>query len=270
MTYTYNINDFKNNKVNLPSLIDEILDKEIPLKQVFKQDQNVIILLKLEITQEQEIILNNVISNHTGNEFEFTEIEYVKIKEEEYVDKTNGHFQSQVIDVKITDHGVSYVDKVFPFNISLLSAEWLVDSSNIGDIAEFHLAPDTVIGVLTSDCVSGTSIFNVNDTVINNLDVGYYVKINNEDLGMVVSKDIENLTITTEKQSTINYSANDYILMTIKVVPYWKFTAAGRSTVGQNKIGASFIPANTILRLVYNNKNTIKNKLFGITIDYIY
>jgi len=60
-----------------------------------------------------------------------------------------------------------------------------------------------------------------------------------------------------------------YVMFTVKVVPHWRFNAPGFCSVGESKIGASFIPANTIMRVVYHN-NSGSAKWFAISLDYLY
>lgn len=271
MIYTYNITDFLNDKVDLYNLTETINDANLPLKHIVLGDTDCYIHMLLELTTEQKTLLDSIIAMHDGNNIVEEEVvSIIRVKEEEEIGKTNGHFQSYVIDIDINKSGTTYVDKVFPFNISLFSSEWLVSDLHVGDIAEFHLAPDTPVGVLTVSIPSGTTVLNVNNTIIENVDVGYFIKIGNDDLGWCIAKDTENMTITVENPTTIEHNAMDYILMTIKVVPRWKFTATGYCSVGESKIGASYIPANTPLRLVYHCINGIDEKTFGISIDYLY
>lgn len=270
MVYTYNITDFLNDEVNMTNLTESIYEHNLPIKHIVVSNIECHIDMILELTSEQQTTLDGIVAIHDGNDIEEEEIQFFRIREEEHKAETGGNFQSLVIDIDITEQGTSYVDKVFPFNISLFSSEWLVGEQHIGDIAEFHLAPDTPIGVIVAPVVTGQTIFNVNDTVIDNLKLGFFVKIGSDDLGMCIAKDTVNMTITTEKPTTQPHNPMEYVLMTVKIVPKWRFTAPGFCSVGESKIGASFIPANTILRMVYHNKNGVDEKLFGISIDYLY
>lgn len=271
MTYTYSIkNDFKNKKVDLNSLINEIINNNLPLSNIIIKSDNCIIYMVLELLTEQINILNDIINNHDGDENTEEHIEKVKILEEQNDKGTQGHFQSTVIDLYISGvTGTTYKDLSFPYSISLFSSEWLVNESQISDIAEFQLSPDTIIGVLTKNANKDDTILNVSNTVIDNLSIGYWLKVNDEDVNRVLDIDKDNNQITIEKPLENNYNINTYIKMTIKIVPRWRFTAPGFCSVGESKIGASFIPANTIMRLVYHN-TTGTEKWFGISIDYLY
>lgn len=271
INYTYSINnDFLNKKVDINTLITEIKENNLPLEHIVIKSDDCIIYMSIQLTDEQIDTLNFIINNHDGYYSEDIYVEQVKIIEEQN-QNTQGHFQSTVIDLYISGQtGTTHKDLSFPYNISLFSSEWLVSENQIGDVAEFHLSPDTIIGSLTQNANINDSILNVSKTVIDNLSIGYYIKINNEDLGRVINIDKDNNKITTENPLKNNYNVNStYIKMTIKIVPKWRFTAPGFCSVGESKIGASFIPANTIMRLVYHNYSGL-SKWFGISIDYLY
>ena len=273
MIYTYSLlSDFPNNKINLGYFIEELNINYIPVSNLSVQGDTVKLNTLLDLTTEQLNDIDTIISNHTGEEKVKVITEKVKIIEENEESGTQGHFQSRVIDLFISGvTGTTYKDITFPYPVSLFSAEWLVGDNQIGDCAEFHLSPDTICGVVTSNCNTGDTIINVNDTVFTqaNISVGYHIKINNQDLGRVISKDENNLTITVENPIEENITSMTPILFTIKLVPHWRFTAPGFCSVGESKIGASLIPENTIMRMVYHNNNG-SSKWFGISIDYLY
>lgn len=271
MTFTYSIqNDFLNSKLDLSTLIDEINDKNISLEHIVVRSDQCEIITILSLTTEQETILDGIVSNHTGIEDTSPNVEHVKILEEQVNNGTQGHFQSTVIDIYISGQtGTTFVDYSFPFNISLFSSEWLVTKEQISDIAEFQLSPETVVGVLTSDVNEGDTVLNVNSTVVENLSIGFWIAVNGDNLHRAIKINKENNQVTLEQPVSANFSAGSPIKMTIKIVPNWRFTAPGFCSVGESKIGASFIPAHTIMRLVYHN-TTGTSKWFGISIDYLY
>lgn len=273
MIYNYSIQYiFPYKKVNMGSLIEELKTANIPVESLVIQGDIVKIITLLTLTTEQENTIDTIISLHKGEPLTQNYTEKIKIVEEQVNNMTQGHFQSMTIDLFISGvTGTTYKDHSFPFPVSLFSSEWLVNESQIGDVAEFHVSPDTICGVLTQAYYSGETTLHVSDTVFEqaNIMLGYYVNINEQDLGRVIAKDKENLTITVENPLQEDINIGSYILLTIKIVPYWRFNASGFCSVGESKIGASFIPANTVLRMVYHN-NSGKEKWFAISIDYLY
>jgi hypothetical protein len=101
------------------------------------------------------------------------------------------------------------------------------------------------------------------------MSLGFFITINGQDLGRVIDKDENNLTITIENPLVSNLQPMTFIYFTIKIVPRWRFNAPGFCSVGESKIGASLIPANTIMRMLYHNISG-KPKWFAISIDYLY
>lgn len=272
MTYTYSKQNDFNNKLDLGSFIDELQNTYIPVQNLVVQGDNVNIITSIELTTEQETTVDTLVSNHKGEPIVELYTEKVKIVEEQVNDVTQGHFQSRTIDLYISGvTGTTYEDISFPYPVSLFSSEWLVGENQIGDAAEFHLSPNTVCGALTQSHSSGDTILHVSDTVFTqaNIMIGYYITVNDQNLGRVLSKDPNNLTITVENPLQYDADPGSYVLFTVKIVPHWRFNAPGFCSVGESKIGASFIPANTTMRMIYHN-NSGKSKWFAISIDYLY
>lgn len=198
----------------------------------------------------------------------------VVVQEEEV--KTGGHYQTKTI--KLTDLTVGWdndTDISFPFSISLLSAGWVNNSTNAGDEIEIQVAPDTIIGAITSDISSGDTVFDVEQSVIDNIAVGYYVKLDDgtdtDDCGRVTDVDYANNKITVETAATQTFSATTpptYIKQTIKMVPFVELEGNYITMLGQSKIGGSYIPANTIIRIRYNRKGTALD--FKMIVEYLY
>lgn len=275
MIYTYSIvDDFPNKKIDMGSFIEQLKENNIPIDNLVIQGDNVKVITLLNLTSEQETIVDTVISNHSGVEIREIHTDQVKIVEEQADSVTQGNFQSRTIDVYVNSGDtIVHTDISYPFAISLFSSEWLVSEDIIGDVCEFQVSPDTVCGVLIAPHSSGDTILSVSDTVFTDADMklGYYISINGQDLGRVIDMNISNSTITIENPLETDLAAMTYVLFTVKVVPHWRFNAVGFCSVGESKIGASYIPANTVFRIVYHNVNDVKtNKLFGISIDYLY
>lgn len=268
--YEYNIStDFINRKLDLSSLIDTILEEyQLPLEHVVVKGEICEIYTQLDLTVDQKKELDYIIHEHTGLGNNKIVIDTVKIQEEE-LNVTGGQFQSYLIDIDLNTQGTLTRDISFPYNISLLSAQWIVNQNQIGDTAEFQIAPDLVVGYTTSTR-TGTNVIPVDDSVVRYSKIGYWVKMNDIDLGRILSINKMNKTITVENQITSLQPSKSQIKITIKLVPYFRFTAPGSFTVGESKIGAALIPANTVLRLIYKNNSPTYNKSFGILIDYLY
>lgn len=190
--------------------------------------------------------------------------------------KTGGHYaaESLVCSIPATT-GWHEFDFSWPVPISILSAEWINDSAFSGDEAQMIVAPDTIIGTITVDVSASASTIDVSQTVIDNTAVGYWVLLddgtNADDCGRVTSVDEDNLKITVEIPTTNSFLASTptYVKQTIKMVPSLKLSSSGRHQLGESKIGGSHLPANTTVRVRYNNSDGLA-KEFKVIIEYLY
>lgn len=155
--------------------------------------------------------------------------------------------------------GVNVRDYTFPYAISALAVKFVSIEEHRNDELELHIAPDTTIGTLTSSIVIDDTILPVSSTVLLYASVGVYIKItdgvNEENLGIVTEVDTINSTITIETPVTYNYShlTPTLIKMTIKSIDNFIIGHPSLYNIGESKIGSSYVPANTILRVKYTN-----------------
>lgn len=274
ITYTYALTDFPETTVNLDNLKTDIDGSSISvsLSHIDESDSNILIYFRAELDSKCESTLDDIVENHSNIEAA-PAITEVKIKEEEYAGMTQGHFQARTLMVEIEGDGTYSTELDFPYPISLFSSEWLVSDHNVGDGAEFQLAPNTTIGYITAPVEEGDLVIQVSSTVVENIKLGYWVRLNDheETIGQVTKVNKEDLTIEVESGVNVAHTVGTLVKMTIKIVPVWDFTAAGFCSVGENKIGASFIPEGSVLKLVYHARNgNTEKRLFGISIDYMY
>lgn len=272
MIYTYNYTDFLNVKIDLNRLINEIKKSiDTPLQQIILNDDNKTcqIIFEINLTKDETILLNNIVSNHTGEVFIIEDLSIVKIKEHE--GKTGGHFQSTMISFFISGDTEYHVeDFSFPYEVSIFCGEWHETERHYGDVADFLISPDTLVGYITDNYDINNDIWNVDANSLNYLQKGYWIEIDDEELGRIISIDKSNFTIKTENKSKKNHHIGEYIKMTIKLA-YNQIMIGngGVSSIGRSKIGSEDIPANTTLRIIYYNNNKL-DKYFGVRFDYLY
>ena len=194
---------------------------------------------------------------------------------EDYSPYTNGHYQARSESMEISQQGITTHDVEWPIPIVLFTGAFVIKNENLNDEASVEIGPDTIVGIITSDVAENDTIISVSQSVIDNVDPGYYVKLydgaNTSSLARVLSKDKEALTLTVETASDNAFSASSptYVMQTVRMVTSFKMCAEGQITLGHGKIGGSNIPAGTKLRLIYDNKTT-DSKEFGFQIEYTY
>lgn len=185
--------------------------------------------------------------------------------------KTGGHLQAKGFDCSIPANvGWNSFDFTFPIDINVLGAYFSDRSEIAGDKVEFQIAPDTIIGTITSDISINDSEISVSSSVLENIQVGFWAKVDSEDFGMVTDIDHANSKLTIENQATTTHTSGSYFKFTLKSISYLKFTGKGNLVnIGQYRIGGSYIAKNTTLRLKYYN-SVATAKEFNFILEYLY
>lgn len=200
--------------------------------------------------------------------------------------QVGGRFQvrSLLLDVPAGDpEDVSVHDFSFPIPVSILAAQALIDNQHIGDNLDFVVAPDTIVGVLTEDTTASDDVIRVSQTVVDNSFIGAHLKLFNgsiaNELGRIITvgyddgygSGVETDLIHVETATTDVFLATSptYVMMSVKMVERLDITSVGRIVIGESKIGSSYVPAGTVLRLHYTNKDGAAKKL-GIVLEYLY
>jgi hypothetical protein len=198
--------------------------------------------------------------------------ETVSIKEE-YI-PTGGNFKTETIIMNISASSTFEADYTWPYPISLLVLFSTITSTHEGDNLEITVAPNTTVGLLTSNVSANDTTISVSQTVIDNLYIGYKLKLddgsNVDDLGYVtaINKVTNQVTVNTPAVHSFD-SSNTAVKMTIYYVENFEIGAPANITIGKSKIGASYIPAGTIIHAKYTNNNT-DTKKFIARLEYLY
>lgn len=223
---------------------------------------------------------------HTVNLDSRAIAETVKSQDVEIIEekgkKTQGHFQKigLIVPASVIDASTGWKvkDFAFPIPISIFAAHYKPKNMHDGDEIEFQINPDAVIGAISSDINSGVTVIPVTQTVMDNIQLGFFVKLddgtNADELGMCTNIDTENNQITVETATTNSFAAATptYVKITYKMVR--GANGAGERLVeddiidvGLSKIGGSHISAGVVLRARYNNiSGTSKDFSFGLEI----
>lgn len=276
--YQYDITSTVNNKVNEYALQQTIENKDsgitIQLLAVSAQGNVLSILFKDELPEDQELLLDSIVYSHLGEDIEYPEPEEVKILEEDPNNKTGGHFLAKGLEHEVPE-GVSgeitSSDFSFPYDVALLDFEYIPELSMQGDRIGIIIAPDTVVGAISANVSAGESTIPVTSTVIENIEVGYLVSLTDgvevDDLGVVISKDEANSTITVSKPLVGSYlvTTPTYVRMGVQIVESIRLNGTNASVaVGSAKIGGSYLPANTVIRILYENVTGTAKTFSGV------
>jgi hypothetical protein len=205
---------------------------------------------------------------------EIREPNLITIKEEDT--PTGGHFCTEVVKIEATANVITTVDSSWPFPITGLLVSFITNDTHEGDSVDIAVAPDTIIGAITSNMTSGNVIANVQQSVIDNISVGFYVTlwdgVNTHNCGRVINKN------TVDKQITIEIPTTTDFLITrttyVKITPYYvknfELGPPWKYDFGTSKIGGTYIPSNTIVRVLYHNTSPETDKIIRAQVEYLY
>nr|QBK85693.1 MAG: hypothetical protein LCMAC101_02880 [Marseillevirus LCMAC101] len=202
----------------------------------------------------------------------------IKIKEENI--PTGGHFKLGLIKVIAPANQVSTHETSFKFPINVLSATVAVSTDMQGDIMTWTVAPLTNIGTITTSISVSDTVITVQQTVIDNMEVGYKVRVADysdmagtyEDLGYCLGVDKDNLQITVETAATSAWSAAlpTVVLMTVYWMENIEFGPLSPIEAAKNKQMTAYVPANKKLVCTYDNKHATDTKVAYCYFEYIY
>jgi hypothetical protein len=199
--------------------------------------------------------------------------ETFRIKEEST--PTGEHFMCETKVINTDANDTSENDYSWPYPISILAVYMITTSDHEGDNFEAMIAPNTTIGTITSDVSANDTVITVSQTVIDNTSVGYYVTLddgtNSDNLGHVLAIDKVAKTLTVETAAVNSFSAATptYVKQTVYYLRNYEFGPAWEYVIGESKIGASYMPANTVLRARYT-ENSGTNKKLVVKFEYLY
>lgn len=202
----------------------------------------------------------------------------VQIREEYGVNRTGGSFAA-----KSVEFGIEACDPVgqwsvhdfsFPIPVSLFAAQFTGGAVNGGDEIEFHIAPDTIVGVLTDDVAVDDDVITVLPMAWETLKVGYFVCLddgtNHDELGMVLEKQGGyKIKVETKAQHAFAAATPTYVELTVKMVSHGHLPDASRLVIGDSKIGGTYVSKGTTMRMRYRNNDGVA-KSFEFWLEYMY
>ena len=251
----------------------------VQLLAVSAQGNVLSILFKDELSESEEKLLDAIVFSHTGEDHEIDEPEEIKILEEDPNNKTGGHFLAKGLEheVPVGEIGeITSSDFSFPYDVALLDFEYIPDLSMEGDRISIVIAPDTVVGAISANVSVGETVIPVTSTVIENIDIGYLVSVTDgtelDNLGVVINKNQIDSTITVSNPLVNSYLATTptYVRMGVQIVESLRLNGTNAAVaVGSAKIGGSYLSANTVIRVLYENV-TGTAKIFSGVVEVLY
>jgi hypothetical protein len=165
-------------------------------------------------------------------------------------------------------------DFIFPYSICVYGVIVLTSEQHRGDSLCIAVAPDTIIGYLIQNVAQGSNTYFVNETVLAYLIPGFFMSISTNgvdfvECGKVITVNIETGQVVTNLNVPRAFSMGSYVALTIQTISNVQLTEPYKYELGYGTLAGKPIPANTIIRLIYNNSNG-KAKDINITYEYTY
>lgn len=197
------------------------------------------------------------------------------LKEESTPTGGNYGIQSEVMNANAGPNVSTSLEFSWPFDISVLAIYMLPKIANDSDIVTITIGANMVYGTISQNIAAGATVIPVSSTVISTIAKGYYVTLsdgtNADSLGRVIGVDSVGNAITVESATVHSFAAATPTQVQVSVVPVnaLELVSGLQYTIGMKKIGASFIPANTVVTVNYLNMSSVLKKLV-LTYEYLY
>lgn len=246
----------------------------IGVSRIETNDDVLNVYMKSALTAGDQTKLTLVVGAHEGVPLT-PPPQQVEIKEED--EGTQGHYFTRSFELLVDQAQGEWksMDITFPFAVSVFSGAFVQMPNMEGDIISISVAPDTVVGAITAPVNIGDTVFNCQDSVIENVSLGnnfkLYDGVNTNDCERVVGIDRIAKTVTVETPATNAFLATSptYCQMTVAFVPHLMLRDRYVMEIGKDVIGGSLIPPGVVLRLNYQN-NEGSTKTFSIVVEMKY
>lgn len=199
----------------------------------------------------------------------------VKIQEEET--PTGGHFYVEQRKCSCPANQTSTHITSFDIDINVISTSVTTITDMTGDYMKWVVSPQTTVGYATTSIATNDTTINVNSTVTTYVKKGFEVRIADsgnptgtyQDMGRVINVDTDNNQLTFGTSISQSFGTGSLIQMTI---PFMEGYIGYPSLYeyGKDKIGTSFLPANTPIYLYYTNNSPATDKDLYIQFQYLY
>lgn len=204
----------------------------------------------------------------------------LKIVEEE--NPTNGKWRAKGVWLHGTtgENIVTNQDFTWDHPVSVLNLQICPTGENTGDYVQLSVIPNLgfgegVIGVLAATGVSGSTCIQVSQAIIDNVYTIDYITLKlgatGYTVGPITAIDKENFLLYVQIALPITFPSGSTLIKLERFVLGQDDFSIGPPnlyTLGVTKIGASYIPKSSIIRVGYKNKTEQAKQMYAI-IEYL-
>lgn len=195
---------------------------------------------------------------------------------EDNIQGTQGFYQTIGYDIDIpsgTPGDVTTHNSSFPYPVRVFSVTYQPGTWNIGDKFSVYAYPEQKIGVITSNVSINSNVIPLNSGAIPIVKVGFRIYIadvtNTDNLGICMSIDTANNTITTQYPTTNSFNAGSDFKISIERVKDVYISTDHPITFGANNAGGVFFQTGGTARIIYTNNDGLAKKFrYYVEITY--
>lgn len=190
-----------------------------------------------------------------------------------------GYYQATTIPITVPglNPGTVYTQDIsFPHDTYIWTCEFQSDSLMVGDVFNVIVSPDTTVGYITQNELTGSNVLHVSQTIFSSNIVanGMHVSITDgatsQNLGRIISMDSVSETITVEHPLSHNFNTGNLLNISIYLIRDQFIGYSNKNYVyGKKGFSARKLPKNTIMRFAYTN-NTGTPKQLNFDMEYNY
>ena len=165
-------------------------------------------------------------------------------------------------------------DYTWPYNISIGCVRFRSNSTHKGDFVTSLIAPNTTLGALTADAAVGATTFQVSASVLQNIKIGMQVTITDGQGNSNVVDRVYQINPATNSISCLTGLTTAFKAGSLVQIGYLNIAIEigepGKYTFGTHQLKAAFIPAGTVVRVQYTNKDSVQAKYFLFEVETTY
>ena len=207
----------------------------------------------------------------------------IQEQDPEHANKGISRLSSRELEIPASVTGPVTVtqDYVVKYDISVLDIYWTSEAVNRRDSIEMAIGPQTSVATLAATGATGATEILVPNANVKYFHNGALITLYNglttdtQEIGEVIGMTGATTVLldgTLNQEFPPTFTA---VQRTVKPVDFLKFGPPMKMSIGKNKIGSSWIPANTPMRLSYTNNGWTGGghtgaKEFSIFVEYLH
>lgn len=162
-----------------------------------------------------------------------------------------------------------------PYPIALLSGKLITDATANGDIVSMDAGANTTLGAITASLIATDTVIPLSGVTLAlpQLIIGAFVRLtdgtNTTPYLIVIAKSSTDITVSAPVGYIFSHLTPTYLQIKVVIADEIELAGDGIYTFGTRTVAKSYIPANTNLRVIYNNTHGTDRRV-SVFYEYYY